>query len=196
MISADLPLFPYIAVEAMEKMKGDVVVPVVNGKFHTCAAIYEKKDIAHYVDKLNNGIYRLTEAIEGLTVTEVSHGKIARYDDMNGCFLNINTKDDLVKAENLVQINRKLGTLRARIDRMDETIIRILEKRSIIAATIGKRKLQSGLPLEDTERERAKLVALAGLSSLPLEFIESIYVKIFEFAKSVGQNAERGEPER
>jgi hypothetical protein len=50
--------------------------------------------------------------------------------------------------------------------------------------------------LEDTERERTKLTALAASSSLPLDFIASIYVKIFEFAKIIEQNAENGRAEK
>ncbi|ACJ16628.1 chorismate mutase [Thermococcus onnurineus NA1] len=51
----------------------------------------------------------------------------------------------------------KIKELRGEIDRIDEEIIKLLEKRLEVAREIGTLKAAAGLPIIDNEREREVL---------------------------------------
>ncbi|MDR2105700.1 MAG: molybdenum cofactor guanylyltransferase [Deferribacteraceae bacterium] len=105
-ISADLPLFPFNAV-AMMNLYGEVVIPEINGKLSPLSAIYPKSALALLIKAFNDGRYKLSSALAELPLTILMYSAFQQYDiyfesaDING-FLNINSQEDLNRAERMV----------------------------------------------------------------------------------------------
>ena len=61
-----------------------------------------------------------------------------------------------------------LDALRARIDRIDEKLLRLLNRRASMALQIGRLKKKHGLPVFDEKRERAVIARLVRGNGGPL----------------------------
>jgi molybdopterin-guanine dinucleotide biosynthesis protein A len=94
-ISADMPLFPFSLVPDMAQMMGeaDIAVPVINGKYYPCAAIYHRRVVPILADNFSKGVYKLITIFNELNIKTLSE---AFFTDTSG-FANINTKEDLEK---------------------------------------------------------------------------------------------------
>lgn len=80
-----------------------------------------------------------------------------------------------------------IPTLRAKIDALDEKIVRLLDERMGYVARIGKEKARTSLPIHNPEREEA---IIKNLCALPLEHLshealERLYREIFALAREV-----------
>ena len=73
-----------------------------------------------------------------------------------------------------------LDALRARIDRIDEKLLRLLEQRAETVLKIGRIKKKHGLPVYDSKREREVLRRLAGKNGgpLPVASVKAIFREI------------------
>jgi molybdopterin-guanine dinucleotide biosynthesis protein A len=106
-ISADSPLFPFDAVPMMSR-SGETVVPEVNGKLYTLAAIYPKSILPLLNSAFENNRYRVTEALASVSVTKLPYSaflpfdRFAKSENSNG-FININTQNDLHTARQLIK---------------------------------------------------------------------------------------------
>ena len=96
-LSADTPLFPFAALNAMYKaFKGhDVAVPDINGKLYSCAAIYHKKTAALFENMLKNRDYKLINAFDKLDVVKLGEDFFAPWDKDKTGFVNANTPAEL-----------------------------------------------------------------------------------------------------
>jgi len=86
-----------------------------------------------------------------------------------------------------------LAELRAKIDAIDEQIVRLLHARASVAVDVGTLKKQTGQPIFDAQREEQvfKKVTSADLGSvLPPESIKSIYKSIIASAHAVEQRVQ------
>ena len=80
-----------------------------------------------------------------------------------------------------------IPTLRAKIDALDEKIIRLLDERMGYVARIGEEKARASLPIHNPAREEA---IIKNLCALPLEHLspealERLYREIFALAREV-----------
>lgn len=80
-----------------------------------------------------------------------------------------------------------IPTLRAKIDALDEKIIRLLDERMGYVARIGEEKARASLPIYNPAREEA---IIKNLCALPLEHLspealERLYREIFALAREV-----------
>ena len=80
-----------------------------------------------------------------------------------------------------------IPALRAKIDALDEKIIRLLDERMGYVARIGEEKARASLPIYNPAREEA---IIKNLCALPLEHLdrealERLYREIFALAREV-----------
>ena len=80
-----------------------------------------------------------------------------------------------------------IPTLRAKIDALDEKIVRLLDERMGYVARIGEEKAKASLPIYNPAREEA---IIKNLCALPLEHLspealERLYREIFTLAREV-----------
>ncbi len=80
-----------------------------------------------------------------------------------------------------------LGDLRARIDRIDKELVRLLAERGDVAARIGARKREAGEAALDAARERDLLEKLAreDLGPVPLAGFQAIFREIFSASRAL-----------
>jgi chorismate mutase / prephenate dehydratase len=80
-----------------------------------------------------------------------------------------------------------LDDARAVIDRIDEEIVDLLNRRARLGLEAGRAKSQAGLPLADPEREREVLahVAAANGGPLPTEHLVALYAGLIETIRSL-----------
>jgi len=73
-----------------------------------------------------------------------------------------------------------LDELRSRIDRIDEKLVRLLNKRAEMAIRVGQLKSKEGSPVHDPEREDEVLARVKKLNDGPLDDkeIDAIYRQI------------------
>ena len=75
---------------------------------------------------------------------------------------------------------RSLAAIRARIDSLDESIVRLLNERASLVVEVGKVKRDGGIPIYAPHREQAVLqkVLSASTGPLPARTIEAVYREI------------------
>ncbi|MBD3330305.1 chorismate mutase [Candidatus Peregrinibacteria bacterium] len=71
----------------------------------------------------------------------------------------------------------KIAKIRAKIDKIDEIIIKLLEKRGDLSQKIGKNKKKKSISIEDISREEEILNKISDPS------IKKIYKKVLEESK-------------
>jgi molybdopterin-guanine dinucleotide biosynthesis protein A len=106
-ISADSPLFPFDAVPMMCGY-GETVIPEVNGKLYTLAAIYPKNILPILNSAFENNRYRVTEALSAVSITKLPYSAFLPFDrftksEIANGFININTQNDLQTAQQLIK---------------------------------------------------------------------------------------------
>ena len=74
-----------------------------------------------------------------------------------------------------------LSTLRARIDALDDQLLRLLNERAALAREIGAAKREQGLPLHAPARERDIVMRLAGRNTgpFPTDGVRPVFQEIF-----------------
>ena len=79
-----------------------------------------------------------------------------------------------------------LDAYRIQIDKIDDQILDLLEKRKLITKMVQKIKKKKGLDLEDTDRENAILDRLSSKSrKLKREDLEQLYQPLFTISKKI-----------
>ena len=82
-------------------------------------------------------------------------------------------------------MNNKINSLRKKLDRIDNKIIKLLEKRFKIAQRVGETKKQNGFEISDKEREKQIVEEKIKKSQLDKKFIRDFYKLIFKQSKEV-----------
>ena len=73
--------------------------------------------------------------------------------------------------------------LRKKIDRIDDRILDLIERRISIAEKIGKAKRKKGRPIVDSSREREILNKLTGKTKLNKDFVRKTFEGIIEYCR-------------
>ncbi|MCL2130773.1 MAG: chorismate mutase [Treponema sp.] len=78
-----------------------------------------------------------------------------------------------------------LEELRREIDRIDDKLVELFEKRMDVSSTIAGFKKERNIPLHDPEREKEKLKKLSGKVQKGYEsYIKSLYSLLFEISRT------------
>lgn len=86
----------------------------------------------------------------------------------------------------------ELDELRARIDMLDEALVRLLNARAACALEIGRAKEARGMPVYQPEREREVLEHVTSLSNGPLDpaAIRRLFERIIDEARRLERLAQ------
>lgn len=99
-LSADTPLLDKNFVTYFKSIIGvrDAVIPSVNGKYYTLAALYSKKMLLALKPFYYNGNYKIVACLNAFSVYYPDEAELASNGRLEGSFANINTRDDLEKS--------------------------------------------------------------------------------------------------
>jgi len=100
-VACDLPfLHPDVVRLVVERAEsGDVVIPRVGGQLETLHAAYAKSCLPHIEERLVAGRLKIVEFFPRVRVVEIPEAEIARFRDPAIVFMNVNTPDELERAE-------------------------------------------------------------------------------------------------
>ncbi|HSL23415.1 MAG TPA: chorismate mutase [Vicinamibacterales bacterium] len=90
------------------------------------------------------------------------------------------------------RLEDELASLRARIDALDESIVRLLNERASCALEIGRAKEAIGLALYQPEREQEVLDHVTGINGGPLDApaIRRLFERIIDEARRLERLAQ------
>lgn len=81
----------------------DGVVPRVKGRYEPLFAVYGKSCLLEIESCLEKGIYKIIDFISRAKVRVVEEASLKAYADMEKVFFNVNTPQDLMKAQEMVR---------------------------------------------------------------------------------------------
>ena len=82
--------------------EGDVIIPRTSDGLQPLHAIYSMRCLGPIESLLSRGNLKIIDFFREVTVIYISEGEILNYDPMLQSFLNVNTKEDLRRAEDLL----------------------------------------------------------------------------------------------
>ncbi len=84
-------------------------------------------------------------------------------------------------------MTQDLVSLRARVDSIDEQLVRLLNERASVALEIGRRKAKDGIKAYDPARERVVIERINALNQGPLSkgALEEIYRDIITACREI-----------
>ena len=85
-------------------------------------------------------------------------------------------------------MKNELKTFRGKIDKIDNKILALLEKRFGFSGKIKKYKSKNNLPIEDKKREKEILASKIKKSSLSDNFTRKLFNLIFDESKRIQRN--------
>ena len=100
-VACDMPfLHPEVVRLVVDRAEsGDVVIPRVGGQLETLHAAYAKSCLPHIEERLVAGRLKIVEFFPRVRVVEIPEAEIARHRDPAIVFMNVNTPDELDRAE-------------------------------------------------------------------------------------------------
>jgi molybdopterin-guanine dinucleotide biosynthesis protein A len=103
-VAADMPFIhiPLIRHMIERSPEGDVIIPRTSDGLHPLHAIYAKTCRKPIEALLSAGDLKIIDFFPEVTVIYVSEGEILQYDPLLRSLINVNTEDDLRRAERLL----------------------------------------------------------------------------------------------
>ena len=103
MISADMPAFPFAALDMMYRAMGsaDVVLPFIGDRYYPTAALYHRRTGDIFTEMLKKENYKLVNALHVLDTVVLDREDFAPFDTDGSAFINTNTPEDLRRLEEL-----------------------------------------------------------------------------------------------
>ena len=103
-VACDMPfLMPEVARLVIDRAPlADVVVPVCGGRYEALHACYAKSCLAPIEARLREGRLKVAGFYEDVRVHAISEEEVARLRGSEIAFMNVNTPDELARAEELV----------------------------------------------------------------------------------------------
>ena len=107
MISADMPAFPFAALDMMYQAMGkaDAVLPYIGEKYFPTAALYHRRTLEVFTTMLKKEDYKLVNALHVLNTVILDKEAFVPYDTDGCAFINTNTPADLARLEELRKQN-------------------------------------------------------------------------------------------
>tara|TARA_B100000809_G_scaffold255967_1_gene295256 strand:- start:24 stop:629 length:606 start_codon:yes stop_codon:yes gene_type:complete len=106
-IGCDTPLIvPELWSLFVEAIKGcDLVVPRINGLLQPLVALYRRDTCKKvFIHAFKNGENKVIDAFVGLKIYEIEEKEIKKIDPRLVSFHNVNTRENLVEAENILKM--------------------------------------------------------------------------------------------
>jgi molybdopterin-guanine dinucleotide biosynthesis protein A len=99
---------PFLNAAVIRRMLGvcrgyDVVVPVLRGELQPLHAVYSKRCISHIEARIAQGDFRIFDFYPKVPTLRLEESVWEELDPENRGFANINTKDELIRAEQWIQ---------------------------------------------------------------------------------------------
>lgn len=103
-LACDMPFISRALVEYMLHVdpQADIVVPLVDGEYEPLHAVYARSCLTQVEAALNAGQRRMISFFPQVRVVTVETPELARLDPDGLSFFNINTPEDLAKAERIL----------------------------------------------------------------------------------------------
>jgi molybdopterin-guanine dinucleotide biosynthesis protein A len=106
-VACDMPFASFVLIQEearlLANLKYDVVIPVINGKSEPLHAVYSRTTCLRAIENgLTHGIQRLIDWHSEVKVYEMGEVEINRFDPSGLAFFNINTPEDLKRAEEII----------------------------------------------------------------------------------------------
>jgi molybdopterin-guanine dinucleotide biosynthesis protein A len=107
MLAVDLPLISpallrFIA-EACSRAQEQVVIPAMNGKLQTLCAAYHRSLLTQCEAALRNGDASVVKFVAGVPSRILEQENLAKHGFSADVFFNVNTPDDLIRAQELAE---------------------------------------------------------------------------------------------
>jgi molybdenum cofactor guanylyltransferase len=95
-MACDMPFLDarFLAHLAAAGAPADVAVPRDARGYHPLCASWQRRLAAHLEARINAGLLRVADALDGLDVREIGPDELARFDPTGRLLLNVNTPDD------------------------------------------------------------------------------------------------------
>lgn len=96
-IAGDLPFVsaPFLAVLLARRGEAEAVVPRPGGRWQPLCGVYHRDVAPRLKERIARGQWRVTDALDDLSVAEVTDADLAPFDPDGRLLLNVNTPDDL-----------------------------------------------------------------------------------------------------
>ena len=103
-VACDMPFLSQALIGFMlaQSTGYDAVVPKIEGYYQPLHAVYSKFCVPHIEKTLLEGNFKVTAFYEHINIKYISEEDITPLADINKVFFNINDRDDLIKAEEMV----------------------------------------------------------------------------------------------
>ena len=96
-LAGDLPFLTTAFLTALvaRRAEAEAIVPRPAGRWQPLCAVYHQDIAARLRARIDQGHWRVTDALDDLTVREVTDADLAPFDPDGRLLLNVNTPDDL-----------------------------------------------------------------------------------------------------
>ena len=100
-VACDMPFLHPAVVRLVVARAGeaDVVIPRVGGQLETLHACYAKSCLPHIEERILAGRLKIVGFFERVRVIEIAEAEVARHRDPAVVFMNVNTPDELERAQ-------------------------------------------------------------------------------------------------
>lgn len=100
-LAGDMPFVsaPFLAWLTTLAGEHDAVVPVTQGHWQPLCAVYHRRVAPGLRAAIDDGRWRVTDALAGLDVRQVTDTELTRFDPDGRLLLNVNTLDDYRRAD-------------------------------------------------------------------------------------------------
>jgi molybdopterin-guanine dinucleotide biosynthesis protein A len=104
-VSCDMPFLNSALLRYLVELASgfDVVIPKVNDKLEPLHAVYSKNCLAIIKQLLDKGILQVLQLLDFVKTRYVCENEVDKYDPEHLSFFNINTRNDLLKAEQIME---------------------------------------------------------------------------------------------
>ncbi len=105
LIGCDMPFLDESVIRYMVSLLGnqDVVAPLIHGLFEPLHAIYSRRCLPHIEQLLDAEDLKIINLFPAVDVVAVPEEDLARFDPDLRCLVNLNSPEDLEKAQRLAQ---------------------------------------------------------------------------------------------
>jgi molybdopterin-guanine dinucleotide biosynthesis protein A len=96
-IAGDLPFVsaPFLGLLLARRGEAEAIVPRPGGRWQPLCGVYHRDVAPRLKDRIAQGLWRVSDALDDLTVAEVTDADLAPFDPDGRLLLNVNTPDDL-----------------------------------------------------------------------------------------------------
>jgi molybdopterin-guanine dinucleotide biosynthesis protein A len=108
LLACDMPFVQAGLVDALlgKARDADVVIPIYNGRPEPFRAVYRRTCLGPVKEMIQMGKRRMISFFDQVSVIYIEEDTVIQLDPEGRSFVNVNTKEDLERANRLLEINR------------------------------------------------------------------------------------------